>query len=138
MSNHLAPVRDALHAALPGGIITPDRAHRFPQTGEYPTPCAWVGMPIVREGRGSTDLTIPVLLLVDGSAADQVTQVDAETCRLWDALRAVKINGSLVSVTAAAPDRYGPEGATVWGITFTLGVQLATRTLCGGPELNQP
>jgi hypothetical protein len=128
----IAATRAALHAALPGGdVITGDRAHLYPQFGGYPTPCAWVGRPTLRESRGSTTTSFPVAVVVDGAVEEQMAALDAETARLWDALRKVKVDGRWnASLTGATPEQFGPEGSTLLGVVFTVTFELAVRTLC--------
>lgn len=133
--SQLKAARDAVHAALPGGVITSDRAHRFPQVGQFPTPCAWVDLPTIRPGRGATTLTLPVSVVVDGSLEAQTDALDVEAARLWDALRRVRLSegGPRAEVTAAAPDSFGPEGTVLLGVRFTVVFELYTQTLCDSP-----
>jgi hypothetical protein len=132
MSNRVAEVRELLRAALPGGAITAERAHAYPQDGDYPTPCAWVGITSLRGDRGGITLTVPVAVVIDGARAEQWRALDAETARLWDALSSVRITDYVrPTVTGAAPQAFGPEGSTARGVVFTVTVDLAVRTLCG-------
>ena len=79
MSTRIGRAREALAAACVGGKTPAERVHAFPQTGAYPTPCAWVGLPTVRSARSSTTLTIPVVIVVDGGDAEQFAAIDDET-----------------------------------------------------------
>jgi hypothetical protein len=130
--------RQALRDACVGGQTPAERVHLWPQTGQYPTPCAWVGLPIVRSARSSTTLTIPVIVLVDGNAEAQMAALDDELSRIWDALRKVKHDGVMTEVVSAVPDMFGPEGSSTRGVTFTCTVELATLTLCDGQRLVDP
>jgi hypothetical protein len=127
----IAAVRRALRDALPGGdVITPDRAHLYPQFGGYPTPCAWVGRPTLRDTRGSTVASFPVAVVVDGAVEEQMAALDAEAARLWDALKRVRVDQWRAQVANATPEQFGPEGSTLLGLVFTVTVELAVATLC--------
>lgn len=139
MTTRVGRARAALRDAIIGGDLPAERVHLFPQTGQYPTPCAWVGLPTVRSaGTRGTTLTLPVVVLVDGSDADQFAALDGELSRLWDALRRVKHDGILTEVASAVPDTFGPEGSTTRGVILTCTVELASLTLCDGQRLVDP
>jgi hypothetical protein len=51
VSDRLTDTRAAVHAVLAGPDLPAERTHLYPQRGQYPTPCAWVGFPMVRGAR---------------------------------------------------------------------------------------
>lgn len=138
MTTRIGRARQALRDALVGGALSKDRAHLFPQTGQYPLPCGWVGLPTITTDRSGISLSVPVVLLFDGSADQQMSTMDDEVSRAWDALRSVRLDGRKANVTRAAPDTFGPDGGTVLGTVLTVSLELATLTLCDGQPLVDP
>jgi hypothetical protein len=134
VSDRITRVREAFRAALVGGAIDAERAHLFP--GEFPIPCAWVGLPTVRAQRSSTTLSVPIALLVDGAREEQLRLLDSEAARVWDALRAVRLDGVKANVVSIAPESFGPEGSTTRGLLIVAEIELATLTLCDAPQLS--
>jgi hypothetical protein len=135
VTSRLGRARHALRDALVGGTLPDERVYPYPQTGQYAPPCAWVGLPTVRAGRGSTTVTIPAVILVDGAQREQAAALDEETARAWDALRKVTVDGVKANVVSAGPDTFGPEGSTTLGVVLTVSLELATLTLCDAPQL---
>ncbi len=133
MSDRITRAREAFRAALVGGAIDKDHAHLYP--GEFPPPCAWVGLPTVRAQRSSTTLSVPIALLVDGSREEQMKLLDREAARVWDALRAVRLDGAKANVVSIAPESFGPDGSTTRGLLIVAEIELATLTLCDAPQL---
>lgn len=132
MSDKISDARAALHAVLADENLPAERTHLYPQNGQYPTPCAWVGYPEARaDAQRSKTLTLPVVYAFDGAKQAQQKQLDAETARLWDALEQVSVDGVRVRTTSSSIQALGPDGATTLAVVFSVAVVLTTPTFCG-------
>lgn len=138
MSDHISTTRAAVHAVLAGPDLPAERTHLYPQLGQYPTPCAWVGLPTLTGPRSGKTLTLPIVAAFDGAREEQVKKVDAETARLVDALDALKVNGQRSRLVSATTEPLGPDGATTFAVVLTYEFDLIVQTLCEQTLAEQP
>ena len=126
----------ALAAAEPDDSVAgwhPDRAHpHIPR--QLVTPCGWVEVPTVHQspdaaGR-SQSATFPVFVALDGEDQAQAVMQDQVLARGWDALTAVTVNGTRVTVQTAGPGEIDVGGTTQRGIVFSVQVGLLRSTWC--------
>lgn len=136
--SQLTEARTAVHAQLMASGLPESRQHKYPQYGAYPTPCVWVGLPVVTDPGNGVVLELPVVLAFDGEQRAQVEQLDERTAGLWDALRRVDCGAGKASVTRAEPQAIGPEGSVMLAVVLTVQVPLSVRTLCDSPPLTTP
>jgi len=131
VSDRVTEARAAVHAVLTGPDLPAERTHLYPQAGQYPTPCAWVGLASLTSVQGGGKrLTIPVVAAFDGAQHEQIKAVDAETARLADGIETVKVHGQKARLLSATTEQIGPDGATTFAVVFTVELDLITRTLC--------
>jgi hypothetical protein len=127
-----------VHAVLAGPDLPAERTHLYPQRGQYPTPCAWVGFPTLTGARGAKTLTLPIVAAFDGAYEAQVKKVDSETARLVDALDGLKVNGQRARLQAVTTEQLGPDGATTFAVVLTYEFDLIVQTLCEQTLAEQP
>lgn len=139
MSDAITSTRVAVHSVLPGPDLPVARTHLYPQFGQYPTPCAWVGLPTLMPGeRGGKTLTLSAVAVFDGAREAQVKKVDAETARLVDALDGLRVNGQRPRMVSATTEPLGPDGATTFAVVLTYEFDLIVQTLCEQTLAEQP
>jgi hypothetical protein len=111
----------------------PDRAHlHVPR--QPVTPAGWVEVPTVHQSptaaSGGQAATFPVFVALDGEDQAQAQMQDQVLARGWDALAAVQVNGTRVTVQTAGPAEVDVGGTTQRGIVFSVQVGLMRSTWC--------
>lgn len=147
MSSALTDARDALHVMLLAADLTraatggampleKERRHRLPQAGNYPMPCAWVGLPSVsRTGGDDVQVEMPVVLAFDGSDDVQLTALDENGAVIWDAIGVVDLGAGSARAQSATVQRLGPEGSATFGLVVSVRIPLVTASLCDSGHL---
>lgn len=145
--DRLSAARTALHGALrvtfaalaaaePDGSVAgwdADRASaHIPR--QVVTPCGWVEVPTVHQapdanGRAQ-NATFQVFVALDGEDRAQAEQQDRVLAFGWDALAAVKVNGTRVTVQTAGPGEIDVGGTVQRGVVFSVQVGLMRSTWC--------
>jgi hypothetical protein len=110
-----------------------DRAHlHLPRS--LVTPCAWPEVPTVHQsptGAGARQAaTFQVFVALDGEDQAQAQQQDRVLAYGWDALSAVKVGGSRVTVQTAGPGVIDVGGTEARGVVFSVQVALMRSTWC--------
>jgi hypothetical protein len=156
--DRLTAAREALHGALRLMFTTlaadaaaadyahvagwhADRAHlHVPR--QLVTPGGWIEVPTVHQSPtaagGAQSATFPVFVALDGEDRAQAEAQDAVLARGWDALSAVKVNGTKVTVQTAGPGEVDVGGTTARGIVFSVQVGLMRSTWCSQTIVNPP
>lgn len=114
----------------------PDRAHlHVPR--QLVAPAGWVEVPTVHQSptaaSGGLSATFPVFVALDGEDRAQAEAQDLILSRGWDALAAVKVHQTRVTVQTAGPGEVDVGGTTARGVVFSVQVSLMRSTWCSTP-----
>jgi hypothetical protein len=147
--DRLTAARLALHAALRGMFAAlqaaepadamagwhPDRAHlHVPRGAELVTPCGWIEVPTLHQAptgaSGRQAATFQVFVALDGEDHAQAVAQDRVLAFGWDALAAVSVEQSRVTVQTAGPGEIDTGGTMQRGVVFSVQVGLMRSTWC--------
>jgi len=126
----------AVEAAAVDGSVAgwhADRAHlHIPR--RLVTPCGWIEVPTVHQAPDAASraqaATFPVIVALDGEDRAQAEAQDLILSRGWDALSAVQVNQTRVTVQTAGPGEVDVGGTTARGVVFSVQVSLMRSTWC--------
>jgi hypothetical protein len=138
--NALDDLRTLVHGALEATL---DRVGWGGRADRYPpatirTPAAWIDAATVSTQGQGVVATLPVVIGVDGTDADQVRRLDALLAIAWELLTAVVVPtdsprlppGSRLDLLTGGPDDLDLGGVNTRALSITVQCPIRPRTLC--------